>query len=91
MHKLLFTILTLLALPALAEYRVFELVITNTTSGQSRKVKSTLDDIQYPTYHPVRKDETIAIEDTWMCWNRSDISQDPSQRFCPNPKATVLR
>jgi hypothetical protein len=75
------------AIPANAEHRVFTLTITNTTTGQSRNVTSTLDDIQYPSYHPISKDETIAIADSWMCWERSDISQDITQKLCPSPRA----
>ncbi|MES2855345.1 MAG: hypothetical protein V4692_05760 [Bdellovibrionota bacterium] len=75
------------ALPAQAEYRVFELKLTNSTTGQLRSVITTLDHLQYSTYYPVKKDETIEIADTWMCWMRSDPSQDPAQRFCRSPRA----
>lgn len=59
-------------LPARAEYRVFRLVISNIDTGQSRTVMSTLDDIQYPMYHHMASNESIAIEASWMCWRRSD-------------------
>ena len=72
----------MLTSPAFAEYRAFELVISNQTGGQGRVVVTTLDDIQYAGYHHVRKDETVAIQDTWMCWRRSD---GPAA-ICPNPK-----
>lgn len=71
---------------AWAEYRVFDLEITNTETGQTRNVLSTLDDIQYPGYYPLRAQETIRISDTWMCWKRSDHFQ----RYCPNPNNTDL-
>jgi hypothetical protein len=48
-------------------------------------VLTTLDDIQYPGYHPLNADETIAIQDTWRCWERSDGFKD----ICPNPRATT--
>lgn len=67
-----------------AEYRVFQLVITDSTSGKSRTVVGTLDDLQYSQYHYVKTTETIALADTWMCWKRSDNFQP----HCPNPKAT---
>lgn len=81
------TFLTLLSPQnAEAEYRVFQLAIQDTVTGQTRVVTSTLDDIQYPEYNPIKKTETIAINDTWMCWKRSDHSQDPAQKYCPNPR-----
>ena len=69
-----------------AEYRVFTLEIENET-GQTRTVTSTLDDIQYPSYYPLRKGEKVKIQDSWMCYRRSDSSQDLAQRYCPNPRA----
>jgi len=65
-----------------AEYRAFTLAINDTRSGQTRLVTGTLDHIQYPGYHPLRQWETIAIQDTWMCWGR----QGDFKAICPNPK-----
>ena len=90
MRSLIFKILILLTtavpLTALAEYRAYLLVIEDSTTGQKRKVTTTLDNLQYPEYHPVRNTETTSIEDTWMCRQRSDLSQDPYQSICPNPR-----
>lgn len=69
-----------------AEYRVFELVISDQTAGASRTVTSTLDDIQYPGYYPLKTNETIAIRETWMCWGRQGEHVKP----CPNPRAGGL-
>jgi hypothetical protein len=80
----LITAILSLSATASAEYRVFELTITS-ESGQTRTVQSTLDHLQYSSYHPVKKDEKVEIAATWMCWTRSDVSQDPAQRYCPNP------
>ena len=52
---------------AQAEYRVFELVITNSTTGQERVEISTLDPNQYRTYFAVRRDESVLYRATWMC------------------------
>lgn len=68
---------------ARAEYRVFSLAITDTQTGETRKVVSNLDDIQYPTYHSLLPREKIVIEDSWMCWRRSDNFQS----YCRNPRA----
>ena len=81
-----FLVVSFITVNVRAEYRVFELSIEN-ESGQARTVLSTLDDIQYPTYYPVKKSEKITIQDSWMCWTRSDHSQDPAQRYCSNPRS----
>jgi hypothetical protein len=80
-------LLTILMLPfaARAEFRVFQLLITDTQSGKARTVTSTLDDLQYGTYRHVAKTETIVIQDTWMCWKRSDHFQE----LCPNPRPST--
>jgi hypothetical protein len=82
---ILFFATSFMTLNVRAEYRVFELSIEN-EAGQARTVLSTLDDLQYPSYYPIKKTEKVTIQDSWMCWKRSDHSQDPAQRFCPNPR-----
>ncbi len=72
---------------AKAEYRVYELVITDTTTGKSRTVASTLDNLQYRDYYPVKLAETVEIQDTWMCWPRTDYYK----RLCPNPKTSSAK
>lgn len=80
--------LCLFAVTARAEYRVYVLKIEDSTTGQSRAVTTTLDDLQYPGYYPVRASETVSIAETWMCrYTRSDFSQDVEQKYCPNPRA----
>jgi hypothetical protein len=74
----------LTSLSALAEYRAFELAITDTNTGKVRKVTTTLDHIQFRGYHPVASFEVVSIEATWMCKQRGDWFTD----ICPNP-ATV--
>jgi len=68
-------------LPARAEYRAYQLLITDTRTNQSRLMISTLDDIQYPDYHHLRRDEIVSIQATWMCWGRTD----PFKPICRNP------
>ncbi len=64
-----------------AEYRAFELVIANSTSGQERVVISTLDPRRYRKYYPVRADETVTYSATWMCKGNTS-SHKP---VCPKP------
>lgn len=78
-------IFTLAPWVARAEYRAFTLVITDTRSQQTRLVTSTFDHLQYPGYHPLRSWETVAIQDTWMCWGR----QGDFKPICANPKTTA--
>ncbi len=79
----LFVILFLIPIPSsLAEYRAYELVIENTESGTQRTVISTLDQLQYPIYHPLNKKEQVSYVQSWMCWGNSDHSQD----ICPAPE-----
>jgi hypothetical protein len=82
------TLLSLIffSLNARAEYRVYVLTITDAQSGQSRVVTSTLDDIQYPGYYHVRRDEKVILTDTWMCWGR----QGELEPMCPNPRPSSL-
>ncbi len=50
-----------------AEYRAFELVITDSTSGQERVVLSTLDPNQYRGYYPAKPGEKITYRQSWRC------------------------
>ena len=88
LHLLFLTFFTatLVAPSARAQYRVFILTITNTKTQQTRLVKSTLDNIQYPGYYPLDADETISLTDTWMCWG----THGESVPLCANPKADLL-
>ncbi len=82
MAKMIFVTLVLLSLFAKAEYRAFELRITNSTTGKSYSVRSTFDHIQYRQYYTVTNDETVEIVETWMCRGRTEyfkpICQSPS-------------
>lgn len=66
---------------SLAEYRAFELEIRDPSTGASRRVITTLDHLQYPTYNFVKKADQIGIRATWMCRERSDYHKP----ICPNP------
>lgn len=61
-----------------AEYRAFELVITD-AAGKEKVVISTLDPEQYKGYHPLNAGETITYRATWMC--RGNTSG--RQKVCP--------
>ena len=68
---------------AFAEYRAFELVIADGTSGQERVVLSSLDPLQYPKYYPVKAGDKISYRATWHCKGNTANFQP----ICPNPKA----
>ncbi len=74
-------LLALFSLSASAEYRAFELVIANSTTGQERVVISNLDPRQYRKYYPVKLDESVTYRDTWMC--RGNTSH--FKPTCPKP------
>lgn len=76
-------VLTLLAfaalLPALfipfaaqAEFRAFRLKITDVAGGTERQVVTRFDHLQYPMYRFIKKTEFAVIDQTWMCYDRSD-------------------
>jgi hypothetical protein len=46
-----------------------------------REFPSTLDPLQYPTYHPLGPNQYVVYVDTWKCRGRT--SEKP---LCPNPK-----
>lgn len=74
-----------------AEYRAFELLITNTETGTDRTVISTLDPRQYRGYHPVAAAEIVQYTDTWMCRGNTSgmkaICAKPEDRKPAQPKA----
>ena len=59
---------------AKAELRAFRLKITDTATGTERIVISRLDDLQYRQYFAVKSSEQISIDQTWMCYQRSDFA-----------------
>lgn len=63
-----------------AEYRAFELIITNSVTGTERVVDSNLDPDQYIDLHPLQPNENITYRRTWMC--KGDTSHKP---ICPKP------
>ena len=65
---------------AQAEYRAFELVITNTVTGTERVVLASLDPDQYRGYHALDPHEKITYRDTWMC--KGNTGDKP---ICPKP------
>jgi len=66
---------------ARAEYRAFELRIDNTEKGTSRPAFSTFDQIQYPRFYPLAKNEVIHYVDSWMCFeNMSNF-----RKMCAKP------
>jgi hypothetical protein len=78
-------IVLLLIIPvpsSLAEYRAYELVIKNSETGNQRTVVSTLDNIQYASYHPINRNEEVSLMRSWKCWGNSDYFQD----ICPAPE-----
>lgn len=65
---------------ALGEYRAYELTITNSTSGKTRTVTSTLDQYQYPEYKHLSTGEAAVYVSSWMCYGRTN-----NQAICNKP------
>lgn len=72
----------LLSHTAQAEYRAFELVIVDSTTGQERVVVSTLDPRQYRKYYPVKYDDQITYRATWKCKGNTSGHKP----VCPMPE-----
>ena len=66
---------------AKAEYRVFELEITNPDTGKKRTVVTTLDPFQYIDYYHVLNRESVYYTRTWMCYGDTSGYKEP----CPPP------
>lgn len=62
----------LIPIAAQAELRAFRLKITNAETGTERLVVTRFDHVQYPMYNFVARTESIEIDQTWMCYPRSD-------------------
>ena len=80
-RHLIFLVFGLVASLARADYRAYELTITNADTGATRTVVSTLDHLQYPGYHPLSSREIIRLSGTWRCLG-------PSYHYrpiCPRP------
>lgn len=66
---------------AYAEYRAFELVITDSATGQERVEISSLTPAQYRQFYAVKPTEQVTYRATWMC--RGNTSH--RKPTCPNP------
>jgi hypothetical protein len=64
-----------------AEYRAFELKISNSLTGKTRNVRSILDQGQYRQYYYLSPAEIVEYQDSWMCYERSDHFKP----ICANP------
>ncbi len=83
----IFLIVLNIKLQALAEYRAFELKITNVASGKSRSVKSTLDQFQYSEYYPLNAGESIEYVTSWMCMGNTNHHK----AICANPQGDTTQ
>jgi hypothetical protein len=83
---------------AWAEYRAFELKITETETQTERAVLSTLDHIQYREYYPISKTEKVSYVTSWMCRGRTSdfkkicdkpekLSREPASKALPKPNS----
>ena len=59
------------------------------TPNGPRRVISTLDEIQYPDYYPLKPTEKIAYLDSWMCWGRTDEFKPPCAKPAPRQPAAA--
>lgn len=96
MKTLIFIFLLLFTKSSYAEYRVFELEIEEIPPEQPpqntenpdqsppkiRRVISTLDPLQYPSYYPLKSNEKISYTETWRCFGNTNNFKT----YCPNPK-----
>ncbi|MBK7843240.1 MAG: hypothetical protein IPJ71_06015 [Bdellovibrionales bacterium] len=69
---------------ALGEYRAYELRLYRPDDGTERLIRTTFDDIQYPTYYPLRQGELIEIKRSWRCWGNTGNFKP----ICPNRQET---
>jgi hypothetical protein len=69
-----------------AEYRAFELVIVDSTTGQERVVVTTLDPNQYRMYYPAKFDDKITYRRTWRCKGNTSYYKP----ICPQPDQPSL-
>jgi hypothetical protein len=70
--KIFFFMLVFWSFGAEAEYRVYQLKLTDTQTNKSHEFLSTLMPKQYIFYYPITAFQTLQIVDHWMCWQRSD-------------------
>lgn len=66
---------------AFAEYRAFELVISNQVTGAERVVLSNLDPDQYRGLYYVDPNEIITYRSTWRCKGNTS-----GEKICPQPE-----
>ena len=78
----LFLVLLGLSTTASAEYRAFELVITDTASGTERVVVSSMTPAQYRMFYATKSTEDVSYRATWMCKGNTSMRKPA----CPNPK-----
>ena len=83
MKLVVFFVSILCTLSIQAENRVFKLKVTNTKTGVSREILSTLDPQQYIGYNYFGAYDTVVILDHWMCWER----RPRFSKLCTRPSA----
>lgn len=76
-----FLVLLALLPNARAEYRAFELVITDSSTGQERTEVSSLTPAQYRQFYLVKPTESVTYRATWMCKGNTS-HRKPT---CPRP------
>ncbi|MCB0406568.1 MAG: hypothetical protein KDD34_00110 [Bdellovibrionales bacterium] len=82
MRKIIFLLTgLLLSSPALAEYRAYQLVIVNETTGSEKRILSTFDHIQYRGYFGLAPGEQVFYEKSWMCYGNTSYHKP----ICPPP------
>ena len=74
-------IFMLFSISAFAEYRAFNLKITDTSNNQERFIQSNLDPIQYQGYNSLKPTEIITYTESWMCPGRTG----DFMKICDNP------
>lgn len=82
MRVLFLFILFMITSISQAEYRAHLLSVRNLETGSERQVISTLDQMQYAEYYPVKPGEAVFYMTSWRCPGRTSYFKP----ICANPK-----
>ena len=70
---------------SLAEYRAYQLVISNEETGEEKRITSTLDHLQYKAFYSLGPNEIIYYERSWMCWGNTSYHKP----ICKPPEEDI--
>ncbi|OFZ30199.1 MAG: hypothetical protein A2622_10155 [Bdellovibrionales bacterium RIFCSPHIGHO2_01_FULL_40_29] len=82
MNRVFATILMLITNSAGAEYRVFQIQITDSKTQNVRQVQSTLDPEQFQMVYPIGINEYVTYVQTWRCQGNTNHHKP----YCQSPE-----